>query len=354
MLILLLACDEPSTVKNGSPVDSAGDQDPDGETDTVDTVDSEPPEDTEDTEDTEHTDDTDDTPVDSGDSAEPEPEPVIARFVALGDAGEGNSDQYAVADVIKTVCDAQGCDFALYLGDNIYDSGVDGPDDAQFQEKFELPYAELDFPFYVVLGNHDYGGDGAGYEFWKGPYQVEYTDYSEKWTMPDEYYTVSLGELDIFGLDTNSIFWGFGNEQGTWLTSVLNASAARWKIVFGHHCYRSEGQHGNAGEYEGFEWLPIANGAAVEEFFDANIRGQADAYFAGHDHLREWIEAVDGTELIVSGAGAKTTDLVGRGNTTWFESEVEGFAWVMIQGEQMTVEFWDKDGAMNYTRTFTR
>ena len=23
--------------------------------------------------------------------------------------------------------------------------------------KFELPYADLDFPFNVVLGNHDYG-----------------------------------------------------------------------------------------------------------------------------------------------------------------------------------------------------
>jgi tartrate-resistant acid phosphatase type 5 len=41
--------------------------------------------------------------------------------------------------------------------DNFYDEGVDSLDDEQFQTKFELPYADIDFPFWVVLGNHDYG-----------------------------------------------------------------------------------------------------------------------------------------------------------------------------------------------------
>ncbi len=299
----------------------------------------------------------DDTgPDDSGepDDTGPVQEPVIARFVALGDAGEGNDTQYRVADVIKTVCDAQGCDFALYLGDNFYDTGVEGPEDDQFETKFELPYAELDFPFYVVLGNHDYGGDGAGYEFWKGDYQVEYTAYSDKWTLPNAFYSHELGELELFGLDTNTIFWGFGDEQAAWLPGALATSDARWKIAFGHHCYLSNGQHGNAGEYEGFEWLPVANGAAVEEFVDANVCGQADVYFAGHDHLREWMGESCGTEFIVSGAGAKTTDLVGRGNTTEFESDVAGFVWVELRGDTATVQFWDENGNKDHEGSFTR
>ena len=56
-------------------------------------------------------------------------EPVL-RFVALGDGGEGNTRQYAVAEAMRTVCiDKGGCEFALYLGDNIYDSGADSVTD---------------------------------------------------------------------------------------------------------------------------------------------------------------------------------------------------------------------------------
>ena len=70
------------------------------------------------------------------------------RFVVLGDAGMGNQAQYDVAEAIKNVCAQRGCDFALYLGDNFYDTGVSSIDDSQFIDKFELPYANLDFPFY--------------------------------------------------------------------------------------------------------------------------------------------------------------------------------------------------------------
>ena len=94
------------------------------------------------------------------------------RFVAIGDAGEGNDAQYAVADVVERVCSEQGCDFAIYLGDNFYDVGVDSVEDVQFIDKFELPYENLDFPFYVALGNHDYGG--AGHLIDKPEPHVEY------------------------------------------------------------------------------------------------------------------------------------------------------------------------------------
>src|SRR5688572_3744110 len=79
------------------------------------------------------------------------------RFVVLGDGGEGNDAQYLVGQAMAGVCAELGCDFALYLGDNFYDTGVESVDDEQFQTKFEMPYADCDFPCYVVLGNHDYG-----------------------------------------------------------------------------------------------------------------------------------------------------------------------------------------------------
>lgn len=360
--LLLLACDGPTTTSNDKLVDSASDvgsmvDSADTETDADSDADTDADADADADGDTDSDTDTqveDSGETDTGDSGEVVVEPVIARFVALGDAGEGNTDQYTVASVMKTVCAAQGCDFALYLGDNFYDNGVDSVDDEQFQSKFELPYAELNFPFYAVLGNHDNGGAGTGYEFWKSDYQVDYTNYSTKWKMPDQFYREDIGELSLYGLDTNTIFWGFGADQETWLQSEIDNNPNRWNIVFGHHPYLSNGQHGNAGAYEGFEWLPIANGAAVESFVLNAVCSRSDVYFSGHDHLRESMGDTCGTHFYVSGAGAKTTDLVGRGNVTKFESDLEGFIWIELQGDTMKVEFWNKDGVMDFTETITK
>ena len=69
----------------------------------------------------------------------------IVRFIAMGDGGEGNGTQLQVAQAIKAECDARGgCMFALYLGDNIYNTGVDSAMDSQFQSKFEVPYMDLE------------------------------------------------------------------------------------------------------------------------------------------------------------------------------------------------------------------
>ena len=295
-----------------------------------------------------------DSPTDSApDSAPPEPENTI-RFVALGDAGEGNDTQYQVADAMEAVCAVVGCDFALYLGDNFYESGVESADDELFETAFELPYAYLDFPFYVSLGNHDYGGNGAGYEYWKADYQLEYALTSDKFILPDNYYTFEEGPADFFALDTNLIFWGFGADEQTWLDEATAAADGPWKIAFGHHPYISNGSHGNAGNYEGLSWLPIVNGEAIKEFDEASICDQVDVYICGHDHDRQWLEATCGTEFLISGAGAKTTDMEHReDNPYWWEANTPGFLWVEVTETTFTGVFYDADGVEEYRRTIT-
>ena len=289
------------------------------------------------------------------------PEDTAIRFVALGDAGEGNLAQYAVADAMEVVCAQRGCDFALYLGDNFYDTGVSGVDDEQFYTKFESPYEELDFPFYVVMGNHDLGFDGIGLEFWKAPYYVEYTVQSTKWTMPDTYYSQQVGNVALFGLDTTEIFFDLADDQQRWLDAKLTAvdPSTDWIIAFGHHPYVSNGRHGNAGEYEGIpDWVPgagIPRGDYIKEFFDESVCGKVDIYFAGHDHNRQWLEDTCGTTFVVSGAGAKTTDLEGRGTPTLFEDDTrEGFLWVEIDGLRLTASFFDREGTEDYQLSYTK
>jgi hypothetical protein len=322
--------------------------------------------------------DTGTPPVDAGTDTGPPPDTTV-RFVAMGDTGEGNEDQYMVAAAIKNVCDAQGCDFVILLGDNFYDSGVDSVSDSQWDTKFEDPYAELDLPFFAVLGNHDYGGTlaftetgGLGNEFDKGPVEVAYTDSTEssgKWTMPDTFYTFTWGNVGFIMMDTNSILWNDtsnGDQRAWWTTAMMEVSGVDWVIGAGHHPYVSNGRHGNAGSYESIEVggvelpnpLPILNGNQVKSFFDDVVCGNVDLYFAGHDHNLQWLnepDALCGAELIVSGAGAKTTGFESSGNATHFENDAtEGFMYMVVDGGTLTGTFYDKAGAMLFERTITR
>jgi hypothetical protein len=204
----------------------------------------------------------------SGDDAPPDaPPPKRVRFIAVGDTGKGNADQRKVAIAMRDLCAAKGCDFVLMLGDNIYDTGVTSTTDPQWQAKFEQPYNDIDLPFYVALGNHDYGGKvaiinapGIGNEFDRGPVEVAYSQVSTKWTMPATHYTFTQGHVGFIVLDTNSILWSNTQhgDQAAWLpTAMMEVSGKDWVFLAGHHPYRSNGQHGNAGDYDAPELAGI-------------------------------------------------------------------------------------------------
>lgn len=286
----------------------------------------------------------------------------VVRFVVLGDTGEGNEDQYSVAQAIVEICAQRGCDFGVLTGDNFYDSGVSGVDDPQWQSKFEDPYMDIEFPIYAVLGNHDYGGGGIGVDFDgdKPIYQVEYTQLSEKWRMPDLYYSFKQGSAEFWFLDTNQVMTdplnGSSDPQKDWLGSGATASAATWKFAFGHHPYISNGDHGNAGSYENIEAIPLpfVTGENVKEFMDEALCGKIDVYISGHDHNLQWLEPTCGTEFIVSGAGSKSEGLPGD-NPVYFQApSMEGFIWVEVAGDSFTGVFYDKTAKELYSKTLTK
>jgi 3',5'-cyclic AMP phosphodiesterase CpdA len=149
------------------------------------------------------------------------------------------------------------------------------------------------------------------------------------------------------------VFWGFGDDQLDWLADETAAAGTTWNIAYGHHPFISNGPHGNAGEYEGLDWVPIVNGESIEDFVDEGICGTMDVYICGHDHSLQWPEGTCGTEFLVSGAGAKTTELEGS-NNSWFQQEIEGFVWIEIQGRTFTGVYYDLDGNELYRRSFTK
>ena len=170
------------------------------------------------------------------------------------------------------------------------------------------------------------------------------------------------------GGESAVFFHSRGRKDSVWLSQMwqlvlgvtfalagwLASSMTTWKIAFGHHPYFSNGSHGNAGNYDGLWYVPIAGGQGVKKFFDDNVCGKVDLYLSGHDHSRQWmVDTCKGTELAVSGAGASPTDLKGKNAVRW-QANTLGFLYVTITDRQLVAEFIDTSGKVEFTRTLNK
>ena len=289
------------------------------------------------------------TPAVRPEPAPPLPPPSL-RFVAVGDTGAGNRGQLAVAAAMRDKCARDGCDFIQLLGDNIYESGVSSIYDYQWMTKFEEPYKDLKLPFYAILGNHDYGGNGGGNEPEKGLFQIQYTTRSSKWRMPGAFYMRRVANAELYAIDTTSLRLGRDvDAQRQEVRRWLAGPRSTWRITFGHHPWLSNGPHGKVDDGE-----PHEGAVKFRVFLEAELCGKVDLYISGHDHSRQWLaDSCMGTDMVVSGAGSSATHLPGR-NPTLFKAGTIGFLYVAITGKTLRAEFVNEEGKVEFARSMTK
>ncbi|MDO9451409.1 MAG: metallophosphoesterase [Stagnimonas sp.] len=309
-------------------------------------------------------------PPDAGDTTPVTPVTPPApkvRFIAFGDAGRGNDNQIAVGAAMAQLCQLKGCDFALETGDNFYETGVTSVTDAQWQSAFEVPYKDLNIPIYATLGNHDNANTqiGEGFNNAKGNFQVDYTtdavNTTKKWKMPARYhaFTAPLNAaagtapiIEFFCLDSSPLtatipnltdvefnYLTYGPTQMQWFQNGLMATKAKWTIAYSHHPYISNGEHGNAGNFDGTGALPFGttDGQPWKDLMDQSACAMGlDFHIFGHDHDLEWLKPTAGcntkTEFILSGAGS---DVRAFGDATlneaYFQQDMmQGFFWFEV------------------------
>lgn len=259
--------------------------------------------------------------------------PVVAaarpvRFVAFGDFGTGAEIQYRVAQAIAKKCAASGCDFAVTLGDNIYNDGVSSVNDAQFRTKFELPYAPLPLRFYMSLGNHDYRGNVQA--------QIDYTYRSRKWTLPARYYSFSEGPVTFFALDTNQP----DAAQLAFVKAQLAKVHTPWVIPFGHHPRFTNGVYKNT------------QSPALKQLIDS-FCGRARIYLSGHEHNKQVLKPYCGMEYLIAGTAAGNRDSGSAGNTL-YAGKSFGFSWLSVDAQRLHFELLDSNGHIEYQQTLTR
>lgn len=201
------------------------------------------------------------------------PSPVLLRFAAVGDFGDGSPAEKQVADAIAAEHVRRPLDVLLLLGDMVYPDG----DPAEVDKKFRTPYANVlqaGIDTAAVLGNHDIMTDREAI--------------IDAFGMPGPYYRFTRGPVEFFALDSSTA--AIDRRQVAWFEAALAASRARWKIVFMHVPAFSAGRHG-------------PHPALQESLVPLLERYDVQMVITGHDHDYQRSVPIRGTVHVVSGGG---------------------------------------------------
>jgi len=263
-----------------------------------------------------------------------DPDRTAVTFVALGDMGEGGSAQTHVAHAMYSVCQRDGCDFVLGLGDNIYPHGVHSAHDPAFQDKFEQPYARFTgLDFWMILGNHDWKHLVTGAQA-----QIDYTLHSDRWRLPHAHYAMPFLPpwLHIYGVDTSLLEAVVGVHQ---LQSAQAALCQQpgWRLLFGHYPTRSTGA-----EVHNASWF------VTRELEHLIRQCHIQVYFAGHDHHQAHLDVGFYQEIIEGAGGAKLAPVRVGDPQQRFGRATHGFAWVRVTAEWLEIRLYDVNQTVLY------
>lgn len=265
-------------------------------------------------------------------------------FLVLGDFGRvGDYYQKNVAREMGNAMIVLDAEFIVSVGDNFYPNGVASTQDYHWKSSFEEIYTNpaLYADWYVALGNHDYRGNVQA--------QIDYSNISRRWNMPDRYYSKTFeledGEkLLLVVMDTNPFIesyqedpekYGDLHKQNTtdqmkWLTETLDTkdSSVKWKMVVGHHPLYSGGKRKTDEDTLGFE----------KKFADLFDQLKVDAYICGHEHDLQIIRPEGRyTTQFLSGAASEVRASGKREGTIFFAAE-PGFMCFSIKGNKLLVQ----------------
>lgn len=280
-------------------------------------------------------------------------------FLAIGDWGESNPQQKAVARQMALQAREKRCKFVVSTGDNFYDTGVKSVNDPLFKLVFEEPFNDpaLQIPWYAVLGNHDLLGNTSA--------QVYYSQYSNRWHVSEHGYSVVVpfglnsvkSKLQLFLLNTNGAdpenvqevcglhhitdmqgciqkMRSHWDAQVKWLQSHLSTSTALIKVVVGHHPIFSD----NNPKHPPLIKLRQDVQPLLEKY-------GVQLYLSGHVHHLAHHHNQD-VNYITTGTGSRTIESLSRVPQSKFQKSINGFTLHQVTNASMHVFFYNFDGGL--------
>lgn len=229
--------------------------------------------------------------------------------VFVGDMGGDGTDQKKVSKEITSTSQSH----LVFLGDLHYAEDTKTQSKTQLKtqskdvtDQFTTYYKDIfdrrDSKFWLCVGNHDYMENGKHVK-----QLVEYSKKTHgKVYLPKRlYYHAPLQEedIDLFIVDTNLEEYTKTaiNTQLEYMRDLIDKSKLTWKIICGHHTWRSVGGHGNAE-------------SDLEQFLQTlttTCKHPIDMYMCGHDHCK------CATEITLPGGRLITSLVIGTGGAAY-------------------------------------
>ena len=328
---------------------------------------------------------------------------IQATIVLIGDAGELTNGKHPVVDAAKKTVKMDEKTTVLYLGDNLYKTGL--PDDAV--PNFAIAKAPLDSQIhitrgntktkvYFIPGNHDWANGGKngyqsilrvqdyidilGNEMVKmlprdgcgGPEEVKINDDITLVMMDSQWW---IHEYDKPGVESDCPFKTKA-EMLTELDEILAKNSKKLILFATHHPFKSYGPHGGYFTLKQHIFpftdakpnlyipLPVLGsiypltravfGTAQDiqhPFYQSMIRDISNVikgnpnviYLAGHEHGLQMIQD-SSYNYIVSGGGCKMAR-VSKSKNTKYAKESTGFVTLQVsKNKNVTVNFFEVNG----------
>jgi tartrate-resistant acid phosphatase type 5 len=219
----------------------------------------------------------------------------MTSILCIGNFGSGRKEQYEVAKLLCGLCQQYECKLILGLGNNIYPDGVRSVSDNQFLEKFEIPYETLpeNIKFYNILGNKDYHLKVSP----RSQINYHHSGKSFRWIMPNNFYCFTKMfdnvPVEFIAIDTNLDIMKNRVSQEKWAINTLLESRARWRILFGHHSWKSFGKNNEK-----------KCSSKVNDLYKKLVdTTKVDLIISGHENSQQHIYIPEKPDMIISGVG---------------------------------------------------
>ncbi|MCA9211902.1 MAG: metallophosphoesterase family protein [Planctomycetales bacterium] len=216
-------------------------------------------------------------------------------FGAYGDSSRGGQEGFHFNTVQQGLINAN-LDFSLLLGDNIYTFGTHYEADSRFRQEQSPQAVEWTSSNveYFAIGNHDLfvNMGKQSRELYSVPVPEE--GVTSPVGLPDgefaeHSYSFDYGNTHFVTFDTNFVEFSSGEEREQRLNNFLDyvvadleASEAKWKIVFGHH------------PFIGTEKRQTPDDPYFQQVVTRLNEAGADLFLVAHSHSYAWTYPLQG------------------------------------------------------------
>lgn len=163
------------------------------------------------------------------------PEAAEVNLLSMGDWGTNGPGQRTIALTMAKYVQQSGKTFdgMILVGDNFYMNLPGGVNDPVWQSAFETMYdpARLNFPFFAVLGNHDYQNGKDAVEL-----QYAQVHPESRWKLPARWYRLDIPKdkplVTVLMLDSDKDPLGVERweQEKAWMESELSKPRGTWTI----------------------------------------------------------------------------------------------------------------------------